>query len=297
MNYTDAVDFEIRNGPGGYAERRLYTLPSRFIYFELLIYILIFCLFVFGWFPSIVSILRYGIVLPSAQRAAVFLNITAVLLFLFYLFVKREMRLVAFILTDDSLIFKTSQGSNKISFPEIRSVSFKRFSVFGGFLIVNSYDETISIPMMLLKISDLIERLEHAYRKAAGSSVVPDTMWRDIQKAGLISESAARRSTVAFKPLLSISGIIVPASVFIGALYWDMPAIPLLLLSVSSAIFPLCSYAVSDLIIRRHEAMCYDKNTITAERFDHEKVYVWTGLVSLLIYLFAGTIYKILIIN
>lgn len=269
-----------------------YSLPQRFVYLELLVFLLIATLLIFAWLPAVLSIFRYGTILPSALRAAIFLNVTAFSLLIFHLFVRREMRRVQFILTDELLVHKTSLRIKKIPLAGIRSVVMIGFPVIGGVLIVNSVEGSITIPLILQKTGDLIFRFEGACRDMAAACSVPEATWRKIRLTGQLSESAGRRSSAVFKPLFITSVVVLPVSVFIGAVYWDMSIIPLMLWSVAGSTVPLCAYAASDIIIRLHEAGNGDGHATPNARIDEKRVYAWSGLLFLMIYLFAGIIFK-----
>ncbi|MBN1576606.1 MAG: hypothetical protein JW913_08645 [Chitinispirillaceae bacterium] len=275
---------------------RSYPLPRRFVYLELIVISLISALVIFAWVPAILSIFRYGTVLASALRAAIFLNITAVSLLLFHLFVKNEQRRVQFILTDEFLAYKSALGVKKIRLDDIHSVSLIRFPVSCGVMEVKSGQGTINVPLILQNISDLTELMEEACGRVAGVRSVPQATWRRIHLLSAIADDAARRASAVFRPLLITSLAMLPAAVFIGAVYWDMSIIPLMLWSMAGLIVPLCVYATADIIIRVRGTQELDGQVPRHGSIDEKKVYAWSGFAFFLLYLIAGIVYKALVL-
>ena len=123
---------------------RCYRLPERFVYLELTVILLLSALVIFAWVPALLSIFRYGSVLPSAMRAAIFLNITAASLLLVHLFVKREIRRVQFILTGEYLAHKTTLYLKRVRLADIRSVNLLRLPAGHGMLSIGNGETAIA---------------------------------------------------------------------------------------------------------------------------------------------------------
>ncbi|MBN1308156.1 MAG: hypothetical protein JXA18_09590 [Chitinispirillaceae bacterium] len=215
---------------------------------------------------------------------------------LFHLLVKNKQRQVQFILTDEFIVYRSSLGVKKLRLADIQSVSLIRFPAYCGVMRVESGQDAITIPLLLQNIGDLAARMEKACSQIAGVCSVPQATWRSIHLISAIAEDASRRASAVFKPMLFTSLAMLPSALFIGAVYWDMSIIPLLLWSMAGLVVPLCFYATADIFIRfRRAKECYDH----APRYgsiDEKRVYAWSGIAFFLLYLIAGIVYKALVL-
>ncbi len=280
---------------------RVYLLPRHFVYGEVILFSLIVFLAVFAWIPVILSFFTFGTILASALRTVIYLTVTAVSLLLFVFFIKREMRTMQFVLTDEHLMRTTFAGSKKIRLAAVQSVSLIRFPVNNGMMVVDSGQGTITVPLILQQISDLTMRIETICAAGATACPADAATWQKIHQLGRLSERAARRSSAAFKPLLITVVSLLPVSAFIGTVFWNMSIIPLMLWSLAGPVFPLCAFAAADFRIRLRDAR-YARHAqkngyeMTYGITDEDKRdYARSGLFFFSLYLIGGIMYKALV--
>jgi hypothetical protein len=95
--------------------------------------------------------------------------------------------------------------------------------------------------------------------------------------------------TVVYRPLLTLSIFMLPVNVLIGAVFWNMSILPLMLWAVSGPFFPLFSYAVADILIRRRPTQ---PDFEVALSQDDLRIVIRSGFVFFLLYLVSGIVYK-----
>ncbi|MBN1759228.1 MAG: hypothetical protein JW863_12960 [Chitinispirillaceae bacterium] len=274
---------------------RTYPLPRRFLYAELLIYSLIGTLLLVAWIPAILSIITYGSVFKSALRAAFFLNLTASTLIVFVLFVKKELRRVKFVITEEYLGFQSASRGKKIRIATISSFSMLRFPLGGGVLIVDSADGTLSIPLMIERCSDLVSRLRE-YHTAGISDETLSNDWESILRTCRLTETTTERSLRVFRSLYTTCIVALPLNMIIGAVYWDMSIVPLILWAIAGALFPLATYGSADIILRLQTSRLSKKNLPLPDASDELRIFSRAGLAGLLLFLVCGILYRTIVL-
>lgn len=279
---------------GTAASMKIYPLPRRFLYAEVILFSLISTLMIFAWIPAVMSLVTYGSVLRSALRAALFLNITAVTLILFVLFVKRELRKVRIVLSDEHLVFQTSSHIRKIRLSAIESCSLVRFPLGGGILVIESGDGPLSIPLILENCSDLLARLRQ-YDLSRDTSTVNEARWDRIGIAGSLSAAAARRAEKVFSGVMTVCIAMLPLNVLVGAIYWNMSVVPLMIWSVTGPLFPFAAFAVADLLLRMKTARHY-REPHHQYPLNEDRILAASGMLFLILFLLSAIVFKALVL-
>ena len=270
---------------------KTYPLPRRFLYPELLVYSLICTLMLVAWIPAIISIITYGSVFKSAVRAAFFLNLTAGTLIVSVLFVKKELRRIRFIVTEDTLGFQSASRGRKINISTISSCSLLRFPLGGGILVIDGTDGSLSIPLIIEHCTDLASRLRE-YHTSGSSGASSPTDWESILRTCRLTEITINRSQRVFLPLLTICFAALPVNMFVGAVYWDMSLVPLILWAVVGALVPLATYAGADVILRLQASRRSKKNLPLPDTADEQRILARTSLAGLLLFLAGAIVYR-----
>jgi hypothetical protein len=270
---------------------KTYPLPRRFLYVELLFYSLISTLMIVAWIPAAVSLIAYGSVFPSAMRAALFLNLTAITLIIFVLFVQKELRSISFFISEEQLGYRSSSRGKQIRLAGISSVGLLRFPLGGGILVIESPEGSLSIPLFIPGISDLVARLRE-YLPAPVSESDDTTDWNTIVRTCGRSESVTRRSLRVFRPVLSCAIAALPLNVFIGAVYWNTSIVPLMLWAVTGTLFPLATYGSADILLR---ILSGRTGKVLPDVDVENRLLIRAALAGGSIYLFCGILFKALI--
>ncbi len=271
---------------------KTYPLPRRFLYVELLFYSLISTLMIVAWIPAVLSLIAYGSVFPSAMRAALFLNLTAVTLIIFVLFVQKELRSVSFYISEEQLGYRSTSRGKQIRLAAISSVGLLRFPLGGGILVIESPEGSLSIPLFIPGISDLVARLRE-YLPASAVAESDETIdWTTILRTCGRTESVTSRSLRVFRPVLSCAIAALPLNVFIGAVYWNTSVIPLMLWAVTGTLFPLATYGSADIILR----LLSGRAGKVPPDVDYEnRLLIRAALAGGSIYLLCGILFKAII--
>ena len=265
-------------------------LPKRFLYAELMLLSLISALMILAWIPAVLSLITYGSLLASALRAAVFLNLTAVTLILLVLFVKRELRRFIFFMTDEHLGVGTPSRNRKIRLAAVESVSLLRFPLGGGVVIIESGDGSLTIPLIFENCYDLFTGLREVLNRNK-PDISTATDWETIRRACSLSEMAAHRAEKVFTTILTACIAMLPVGFLVGAVYWNMSVVPLMLWSIIGPLFPIAAYGSADLILRTAFVRSDDAGGVMRKP-DENRILTRTALVFFLLYLVCAVLYK-----
>lgn len=266
----------------------VFKLQPRFLYLEILFLSAIAVLFIISWFPSVFSLLAYEMIIRSALRAAMFLNCTAVVLFLLYRHLKSELRRFSVVLTEDQIIKSGISGSNKIRLSDITSIKYVRIPLLRGFLKLSTNDNTMRIPLFIEDQSQLLISLN---KKVSGQFKICDivsdtTLLQDLA----VFKDSSNRSLNVFPALIGISLSMFTLSTFIAIEFWDLALIPLLLFAMTSLLLPLLGYAIADYKISQSVRNFFRTDTATIHNTATE--YLYSGLLIFFLYLSLGILFK-----
>ena len=270
-------------------------LPRRFLYIELLMYSLICTLLIIAWVPAIISLINYGTVFPSALRAAGFMNFTGIALLVFIRFVKKELRSVRFRLSEKQICFQTASRERGITTSSITSISLLRFPFGGGIAVIESSDGSLSVPLAITDRHGFFSRLCE-YLTVIDSPAAERTDWKALLRTCMLTDISAQRAQKLFNTLLLLAITALPLNMFIGAAYWNMSIIPLILWSVAGTLVPLAAYTIADIILRllaaRTEPIQFSETFTLLEN----RVLARVGLVCGMLYLTGGILFRIIIL-
>ncbi|MCX7727662.1 MAG: hypothetical protein N2053_12545 [Chitinispirillaceae bacterium] len=266
-----------------------FTLPEKHIYVEAISFSLVTSLIIIGWIPAIFSFLQYEEIIPSAWRALIFLNFTALMIFCAYLFLKKGLKKTVYVFTDEYIIFKSLFTLKEIYLGEIKKISFFPLPLSKGFISIEGEKEVIVIPLSLKNITSLVYRLEQIAIEF--SIPLSNYNWNELRIKAQFSEYHQNRASFIFKPLITTSILMLPFNFFVGAIFWDMSLIPLMLWSLTGSLMPILSYAISDLIIN----IRVEKRKKIIEDAEEKRIYVWCGIGVFCFYLFFSIIYNAII--
>jgi|GEM_PF-4086115 len=271
------------------APSRVYRLPLHTVYLEAAVFAVICALCIFALIPVLLSFLNYGTVLPSAKRAALFLCLTALLVRILEMAIKRELGRVRFILIGEALIRETSLRRRVLRFSAVDKLFFVNFLPTGGLIVLQGGGQSLTIPLILEHVDDLARRIEAFIPVSIGMDDGERTnLWQRIHHGCIAAEAARRRASVMRKPLLEVVTMIVAVNFLVGAIYWNMPVVPLLFWVVAGPLFPIAGYAVCDLVMKIRDRGCIAQGNVTGLSFDEQRTVAVAAMLCTAVYLVAG---------
>ncbi|HON12443.1 MAG TPA: hypothetical protein PLE24_16385 [Chitinispirillaceae bacterium] len=226
--------------------RKIFRLQRRFLYTEVIFTAVVAGVFVLSWIPSLLSFVTYGIIIGSALRAAIYLNSTIAALLFFMFFLKRELRRVEYIVTDDRIIRKSPYRISLIRFTDVLRINFIKIFPSKGFLVLYSNDGSIKVPLYLEELDIFLETLRKNLEVSGKASVLDLTGFRKAEGKSAVYMKAYRRSLDAFFPLIGFSFLVFAANFLIAEEFWGMDMVRQLFWAVIGLFFPVCAYAVYD---------------------------------------------------
>lgn len=278
-----------------FADQR-FKLPRHFVFIEMVLFSLISTLMIFAWLPAILSIFTYNTVLPSALRAALFLNVTAVSLVLLILFMKRELRSVEFIINDEVIVRKGLTSLRQIRVSAIQTITMLKFPVTGGVIVIETPGGSLTVPLMLANISRFVTVLEQVCRHSEGAFRFSSTQLDDLMRIAKRTENRQQRASTMFGPLLSICITLLPVNVFVGAVFWDMSIVPLMMWSITGPLFPIVFYSLTSAVLIAGEKRREASKDSVDQHMQVVRVYGVAGYVLGSLYLLSGIMFKALVL-
>ena len=270
-----------------FADRK-FLLPRHFVFTEMVLFSLISTLMIFAWLPAILSLFTYNTVLPSAMRAVLFLNGTAVCLILLVLFIKREIRSVEYIINDEVIVRKGLTNIKQVRIAEIQSVTLLKFPVTGGVIVIESARGSLTVPLILENIREFVTVLEQVCRSAKEGFRFSSVQFDDLMRAVTFAELKQQRTSAVFRPLLTLCISLLPVNVFVGAVFWDMSIVPLMLWAIAGPLYPIAFYSVTSGFISLKERQL----SVEASSLRVANVYGVSGILIGSVYLISGIVFK-----
>lgn len=269
---------------------RVYRLPQHPVYLEAVVFAVICALCIFALIPALISFLNYGTVLPSAKRAAFFLCLTALLVRILEMVIKRELGRVRFVLTEEALIRETSLRRRVLRFSAVDKLLFVSFPPAGGIVVLQGGGgQSLTVPLTLEHVDDLTRRIEALVPVAVGGeSGERADLWHRVHRGCAAAEAGRRRASVMRKPLLEAVTMIVAVNFLVGAIYWNMPVVPLLLWVVAGPLFPIAGYAGSDLFMKIRDRGRITPGNVKGLSFDEQRTVAVAAMLCTAVYLVAG---------
>lgn len=261
-----------------------FSFQKRFLYLEIMLHIIIGSVFIISWFPAIVSIISYNVIITSAIRAAIYLNATAIALLILFLFFKKEISKYKVIVCTDKLIFKTPYKISSVSFYDITSINITTIPFIRGYLKITTEYKTLIVPLFVEQPEMLIRSVQDGISHCGKTGLLNDDSIKKIKKKLLNFEISYSRSVNSFSTLSRSCLYMIFINVFIAKEVWGTGLIPILLWAISGMFFPPVVYAFTEW-----------KNNLfskTAPLLINSEEYILSGFLLFPLYLISGILFR-----
>ncbi len=272
----------------GENKNELFRLQPRFLYLELLFLYVIGSFCTISWFPLIFSILVYDGILRSAINASLLLNLTALIIFLLYRFIKSEMHRISFIITEDQIIKKGFSRTTSIRISDIKSLQYIRIPGIRGFLKLSTSDNVMKIPLCIEHTLAFIISLQNRLKGNPNdlTSINDTQLFEDVK----VFQDSYQRSLKAFSPLILISLVLFFFNTIVAVKFWELALIPTLLFAMIGMFLPLIGYCIADVKINHSVRNLLRSDT--AEIYNSGMEYLYSGFLTFILYLLIGISFK-----
>lgn len=261
---------------------QIFRLQQRFIYLEMLFLCTIASLCIISWFPSIFSILVYEMIIKSALKAAVFLNFTALVIFLLYKHIKKEMYQYTIMFSDDQIIKRGFFETTAIHFSEITGVKYVRLPLIKGYLEITTNSKPLIIWLYIENPAAFVSLLQTKLSLNISDKYLNEDL--------SVFHDSYKRSVSAFYPLTSISLLTFFINVIISIKFWDLALIPILLFAMTGLILPIIAYTIADIKLN-----CSIRNLLRSDSAvipDSRMEYLFSSFLIFIFYLLLGIFFK-----
>ncbi|HEX2956080.1 MAG TPA: hypothetical protein VHO70_04590 [Chitinispirillaceae bacterium] len=224
----------------------VFKFQKRYIYAELVITAISAILLFSVWSPTIYAKITYGIIVPSALRAALVVTSTiAASIFLIHFFHKEILK-TDIIITDERLIIKNPYSIKSILFSEIASVEYVKIPLYNGFLKIVTHGKTIKLPLYIENMEEFVQTFATGLVRYGRSEVIDRECITILKDASRICSSSYVRSQKAFEPLFLASMLLLIFNLIVATNFWCLSFFKLLFWCSTSWLLPVIFYIISD---------------------------------------------------
>lgn len=261
-----------------------FSFQKRFLYLEIILHIIIGSVFIISWFPAIISIISYNVIITSAIRAAIYLNATAIAFLILFSFFKKEISKYSIIVCTDKLILKTPYKISSVSFYDITSINIVTIPLIRGYLKITAENKTLIVPLLVEQPEKLLRSVQDGISHCGKTGLLTDDSIKKIKKRLLNFEISYSRSVNSFSTLSRSCLYMIFINVFIAKEVWVTGLIPILLWAISGMFFPPVVYAFTEWKIN-----LFSK---TAPLLVSSEEYILSGFLLFPFYLVSGILFR-----
>jgi hypothetical protein len=262
-----------------------FKFQKRYIYIELIITAITAIVLISVWSPTIYTKIAYGVIVPSAVRAATFVTFTLIMIILLGSYILKEILKIEFIITDERLIAKSPYRIKSIQFSQITSVSFVRFPLHNGFLKITSAEQNVSIPLYLEDLEEFVQSFATSLVRYGNADALDKECITSLKESSRICSTSYKRAQGAFKPIFLASTFLLFFNLFVGNNYWQLTFFNQLFWCGSSWLLPVIFYIISDQYLNHIVKHAIKMNSPLPRS---ESVYYYVLFYMVLIYFVSG---------
>ncbi len=225
-------------------------------------------------------------------RFAVFISIS-ILIFLYMchiLFITLQETM--YVLTDESLIKKNATRAVLVSLSEVEVFRYIHLPFGLGFGFIQTSSKKIRLTFLIEHLSELLQSLEEYFTKENKRSVFQSREIDTFKHRALITEFNLRQTPTIVGPLMYIILSMMFLSLLTATQIWNLPVFFTIIWVLYSLLSPGISFIVAYFLITRRIAAQLKENPQVKPKYDLLKTYSYTALITLIIYLVSGIIYK-----
>lgn len=224
----------------------VFKFQKRYIYVELIITAIAAILLFSVWSPTIYAKITYGIIVPSALRAALVVTSTIAASIFLIKFFHKEILKTDIIITDERLVIKNPYSIKTILFSEITSVEYQKMPLHNGFLKITTGEKTIHLPLYIEDMEEFIQTFATGLVRYGRSEIIDRECITILKDTSKICSTSYHRSQNAFTPLLLGSTFLLIFNLIVAINFWGLSFFKLLFWCSTSWLLPVIFYIISD---------------------------------------------------
>lgn len=263
----------------------VFKFQKRYIYVELIITAVTAILLFSVWSPTFYAKVNYGIIVPSAFRAALIVTSTIVASIFLIKFFHKEILKTDIIITDERLIIKNPYNIKTIIFSEITSVEYLKVPLHNGFLKLSSGGKTIRIPLYIENMEEFVQAFATGLVRYGRSDVIDRECITILKETSQICTSSYQRAQNAFTPLFTGSTLLLAFNLIVAVNFWELSFFKLLFWCSTSWLLPVIFYIIADQYLNHLVKKSVKTNTLQPEP---RGVYSYVLFYIVLIYFTLG---------
>ena len=206
----------------------------------------------------------------------------------------RELNKTVYIITDDAIIKKTPYKIKTAYFDQITRFRYVRF-FFKGFGKIDFLGGSIQLPFIIQDLSRCIVDIEGRLSLRGKRHVYDNDEVRLFKQKAMVSDAVIARASISFPTVSRISFWLMFASGLIARYYWGLSLRWVFFWSLCGFVFPYAGFLASLTHVARKLERGMDKSTFSLAIINETHLYRLYGLMTLMLYFFAGVLFKKLV--
>lgn len=270
-------------------EKKFLIHPSIFLVKKVIVFsfyvIIVICWIIPYLFQGSLSIYRVELL-----RFALSMSVTIILGVYFLKMLFFELANTTYILSADRIIKRSPRKTKILLFSEI--ISFRYIKLPIGLGIIRTSEKKIYLPLFVENLFELIQSIEEILKRDGKQSTLNKSEISRFKLNARISDFTLRQTYTVITPLFYIIFSFLFLSSITTIFIWRLPLLFSLFWIIFSLLFPCIGHLGATLIITQKISAQLKQNINIQPVCDTLRVYSITALVTGIIYLICGIVYK-----
>lgn len=270
-------------------EKKFLIHPSIFLVKKVIVFsfyvIIVTCWIIPYLFQGSLSIYRVELL-----RFALSMSVTIILGVYFLNILFFQLANTVYILSADRIIKQSPIKTKILLFSEIISFRYSKFPF--GLGIIRTSEKKIYLPLFVENLFELIQSIEEIFKRDGKKSTMNENEISRFKLNARISDFTLRQTYTVITPLFYIIFSFLFLSSITTIFIWRLPLLLSLFWIILSLFFPCIGHLSATLIITQKISTQLKQNIHIQPVCDTVRVYSITALVTGILYLICGIVYK-----
>ena len=270
-------------------EKKFLIHPSIFLVKKVIVFsfyvIIVTCWIIPYLFQGSLSIYRVELL-----RFALSMSVTIILGVYFLKILFFELANTTYILSADRIIKRSPRKTKTLLFSEIISFRYSKLPI--GLGIIRTSAKKIYLPLFVENLFECIQSIEEILIRDGKQSTMNENEISRFKLNARISDFTLRQTYTVITPLFYIIFSFLFLSSITTIFIWRLPLLFSLFWIIFSLLFPCIGHLSATLIITQKISTQLKQNIHIQPVCDTVRVYSITALVTGILYLICGIVYK-----
>ncbi len=272
-------------------EKKFNIHPNIFlleeVFFSFSYMVIILC-----WLFTLFLVDDYNYYRSNFIKLSIYFSFIILLLLNLIHIIITKFRKTVFILNEDSFI-KVSQGRTSIlHFSDIVSFRYRKFVVGNGFGSIRTNKKKINIFFIIKNLSELVDSLQKNLSVQGRSAIFDEKEINEFTYRARFIEFTRNKTFLLIKHLLYSLLSTFLLNTIVAFFLWQLPVEFALVWIFFGGLLVISNNLITRFIFKRGVLKQLIKNPSDIPVCDFSKIYTYTSIISAVVYLICGIIYK-----